>query len=208
MITLVFWLLAAGMLAAGAFGGALRLWLLTLVIVALSWDNFVVAAGSAIGAGDLLRTLSVPRYVAHALLTPLLIPIVFRIAGLRRPAWVWALTAVLVAVGVYSEILHLNLELRTYAGTLRYANASAGPPLPAIVTNIMLIGVGVVPWRREGLPWLSLGAVAMFVAAASGIFWLGNVGELVLIGSILLTAALRIRRADAPAIQGETAPAR
>ncbi|MBI1685582.1 hypothetical protein [Caulobacter hibisci] len=208
MIPLVFWLLAAGMLTAAVFSGVLRLWLLTVVVVALTWDNLIVAAGALIGAGDLLRALSVPRYVAHAVLTPLLIPIVFGIAQLRRRLWVWALTGGLIALGVYTEIIKLHLELREYAGTLRYAHAAAGPPIPAIATVLVLIGVGVLLWKREGVPWLCLGAVAMFASAGSGVFWLGNAGELILIVSILLTAVARIRLAKTPSLGSKSAFAR
>jgi len=189
VITLVFWLMAAGMLAAALFAGSLRLWPLTVIILALCWDNAIVAAGALVGAGDLLIGLSVPRYVAHGLLTPLLIPIVFWIAGLRLRFWVWGLTAALVALGAYTEIFNLNLVLKEYGGTLRYAHAAASPPIPSIVTVLVLIGVGALLWRRAGVPWLCLGALAMFGSAASGVFWLGNAGELVLIGSILATAA-------------------
>ncbi|KSB91110.1 hypothetical protein AS593_05960 [Caulobacter vibrioides] len=188
-MTLVFWLMAAGMLAAGVFAGSLRLWPLTVIILALCWDNAIIAAGALVGAGDLLIGLSVPRYVAHGLLTPLLIPIVFWISGLRLRAWVWILTAALVALGAYTEIFGLNLVLKEYGGTLRYAHAAASPPIPSIVTVLVLIGVGGLLWRRVGVPWLCLGALTMFGSAASGVFWLGNAGELVLIGSILATAA-------------------
>lgn len=189
MITLVFWLMAAGMLAASVYAGFLRLWPLTVIILALCWDNAIVAAGALVGPGDLLVGLSVPRYVAHGLLTPLLIPIVFWIARLRLRAWVWVLTALLVALGAYTEIFNLDLVLKEYGGTLRYAHAAASPPIPSIVTVLVLIGVGGLLWRRAGVPWLCLGALAMFGSAASGVFWLGNAGELVLISSILATAA-------------------
>lgn len=208
MITFVYWLLAAGMLAAGVFCGVRRFWLLAVIIIALCWDNLIIAAGSMIGAGDLLRGLSVPRYVAHAVLTPLLIPIVFRIAELRRRPWVWGLTGLLIAAGVYAEIIQLRLEPRLYAGTLRYVNVAAGPPAPAIITILVLIGVGVILWRREGLPWLCLGALAMFAGAATAIPWLGNAGELVLICSILVTLTERIRRFNAPLFGSPPALAR
>ncbi|MFT4255184.1 MAG: hypothetical protein QM608_22210 [Caulobacter sp.] len=191
MIPIVFWLLAAGMLAAAAFADALRVWLLALIAAALCWDNLIIAAGSSIGAGELLRGLSIPRYVAHAVLTPLLMLVAFGVAGLRRRIWLWVLAAVLIAVGVWTDLVHMNLELREYAGTLRYAYAHAGPPIPSIVTVLVLVGAGVVLWRREGLPWLCLGAMAMFAAAGSGIFWLGNAGELALIWSIAFTAFRR-----------------
>ena len=199
MIPIVFWLLAAGMLAAAVCAGALRVWLLALIAVTLCWDNLIIAAGASIGAGELLRTLSIPRYVAHAVLTPMLILIVFGVAGLRRRLWVWALTAVLIAVGVWTDLVNMSLEVREYAGTLRYAYAHASPPIPSIVTVVVLIVVGAILWRRQKLPWLCLGALAMFGAAGSGIFWLGNAGELVLISSIVATAALLKSRQNQPA---------
>lgn len=199
MIPIVFWLLAAGMLIAAAFAGALRVWLLALIAAALCWDNLIIAAGSSIGAGDLLRTLSIPRYVAHAVLTPLLIIVAFGVAGLRRRAWVWILAVVLIALGVWTDLVNMSLEVREYGGTLRYAYAHATPPIPSIVTVVVLIGAGVVLWRRAGVPWLCLGALAMFGAAGSGVFWLGNAGELVLISSILATAATLRRRQNQPA---------
>jgi hypothetical protein len=194
VITFIYALMAAGMLAAALVAGVRRLWLLAVIAVALFWDNAIIAAGSTIGTGDLLIGLSVPRYVAHAVLTPLLILVVFGIAALRRRPWVWVLTGLLIAAGVYFEIIRLHLEPRTYADTLRYVN-TAGMPLPAIMTDLVLIGIGVILWRRDKLPWLFLGAVAMFVAAGAGFNapWLGNLGELVLIGAILLTAAKRKR---------------
>jgi hypothetical protein len=63
---------------------------------------------------------------------------------------------------------------------------------------LVLIGVGGLLWRRVGAPWLCLGALAMFGSAGSGVFWLGNAGELVLISSILATAAA-LRSKPAPA---------
>jgi hypothetical protein len=47
--------------------------LLILVILALIWDNTVIAIGSTAGEGETLRTLSIPRHVTHGLLVPLLI---------------------------------------------------------------------------------------------------------------------------------------
>ncbi|MET3425846.1 hypothetical protein BJ973_005058 [Actinoplanes tereljensis] len=193
MITSLYWVLTAAMLAACVVAVRARLFALAVVAAALVWDNLVIAAGSAFGAGDLLLGLSVPRYVAHALLTPLLIPIVFKILGWPRKVWVWTLTGALIAIGAYFEIIRLRLEPETYAGTLRYVNAAAaGPPVPAIVTILVLIVAGAIAWRRGGPPWLCLAAAAMFAGAATLVPWLGNLGELALLSGILLTAR-RIR---------------
>ncbi|GLW30499.1 hypothetical protein Areg01_34390 [Actinoplanes regularis] len=175
--------------------------LLILVILALIWDNAVIAIGGTLGEGEPLRTLSVPRYVTHGLLVPLLIMVgvglarrygIQRLAGKAVPAVFGAFTAALIVAGIWLDVIDLDLEPTRYADTLRYTNAAShGAPIPAVVTILVLIGIGVALLVRTRQPWLLAGAVAMFVAAAAGAlaFWIGNVGELLLILSIWWTAA-------------------
>ncbi|BBH67340.1 hypothetical protein ACTI_40250 [Actinoplanes sp. OR16] len=177
--------------------------LLILVIIALIWDNAVIALGSTIGEGGMLRALSVPRYVTHALLVPLLIMVAVGLgrrygvrffAGRIVPGVFGVLTLALVAVGVQKDVIALDLEATRYADTLRYTNAaSEGPPIPAIVAILVMIGVGVALLVRARWPWLLAGAVVMFAAAAAApsILWLSNFGELALILTVWLTAARR-----------------
>ncbi|MEV6300557.1 hypothetical protein AB0M02_14215 [Actinoplanes sp. NPDC051861] len=172
-----------------------RLHLLVLVLLALVYDNVVIAIGGTLGEGQALRALSYPRYATHALLVPLLILIavsLVRARGLRLPAWPFGvLTAALIALGLWADIVTLDLEPTRYADTLRYTNAAAnGPPIPAVVTILVLIGLGAVLLFRVRWPWLLAGSATMFAAAAAGAvaFWIGNIGELVLIGSVVLTA--------------------
>lgn len=174
--------------------------LLILVIMALVGDNVVIAAGRAIGAGEVLHGLSVPRFVTHALLAPLLI-----MAGLglgRRFGVRWlggrvalvgfgVLTGLMVGLGVARDLVGLELEPEVYADTVRYTNAgSGGPPIPAIVAIWVLIGIGVVVQLRARWPWLLGGALVMLVAAGAGfaVPWIGNLGELALAVSLWWTA--------------------
>ncbi|GID90743.1 hypothetical protein ACFQFC_36355 [Amorphoplanes digitatis] len=175
--------------------------MLILVIMALIWDNAVIAVGGTLGEGEPLRTLSVPRYVTHALLVPLLIMVgvglgrrhgIRTLAGRTAPAAFGALTVALVAAGLWLDVLTLELEPTRYADTVRYTNAAShGAPIPAVVTVLVLIGIGTALLVRARRPWLLAGSVAMFAAAAAAAvaFWIGNVGELLLILSVWWTAA-------------------
>nr|BFE70199.1 hypothetical protein GCM10020092_035000 [Actinoplanes digitatis] len=126
--------------------------MLILVIMALIWDNAVIAVGGTLGEGEPLRTLSVPRYVTHALLVPLLIMVgvglgrrhgIRTLAGRTAPAAFGALTVALVAAGLWLDVLTLELEPTRYADTVRYTNAAShGAPIPAVVTVLVLIGIG------------------------------------------------------------------
>jgi hypothetical protein len=182
--------------------------LLILVILALIWDNTVIAIGSTIGEGETLRNLSIPRYVTHGLLVPLLIMVgvglgrrhgVRTLAGRTAPAAFGALTVALIVAGVRLDIIGLDLQPTHYAGTLRYTNAAShGAPIPAVVTILVLIGIGVTLQIRSRQPWLLAGSVAMFVAAALGAlaFWCGNVGELLLITGLWWTATRTVHTRD------------
>ncbi|BCY06971.1 hypothetical protein L3i22_020590 [Actinoplanes sp. L3-i22] len=175
--------------------------LLMLVVAALIWDNAVIAAGRPIGAGGVLEGLSVPRFVTHALLVPLLILVGaglgrgYRVRWLAGPVARWGfggLTLLMIAIGVWQDIVSLDLEPAYYADTVRYTNAAAtGPPIPAIVAIWVLLAVGVAVLVRARWPWLLAGSATMLVAAGAGVAvpWLGNLGELVLTASLWQTAA-------------------
>ncbi|GAA1501164.1 hypothetical protein GCM10009827_009440 [Dactylosporangium maewongense] len=193
MVSLIFAVLAVGMVGAGVVAVRLRAWLVVVVAGALVYDNTVIAAGRFVGEGDALEGLNAGRFVGHALFTPLLIVVGAGLAGLaglaRGGRWaLTALAAVLVGIGIWADVVRLRLVPERYADTLRYVNDNAaGPPVPAVVAILVLIGVGVVLWRRDGWPWLLAGAVAMFAAAAAGfaVPWLGNLGELVLLAAVV-----------------------
>ncbi|BAL87048.1 hypothetical protein AMIS_18280 [Actinoplanes missouriensis 431] len=208
MVSVLFGLIAVAEIALLGLVIALRrrqpdwtLSLLVLVILALIYDNVVVAIGSTLGEGSLLRSLSLPRYVTHALLVPLLIMVavglgrhhgVRFLAGRVVPAAFGALTLLLIAAGAWADIVTLDLEPTRYADTLRYTNAAAnGPPVPAVIAILVMIGIGVALLVRARWPWLLAGGVVMFAAAGAGaaVLWLSNLGELVLILTVWLTAA-------------------
>ncbi|MGW0781854.1 hypothetical protein [Streptomyces sp. NPDC002913] len=207
MISLVFAVLAAAQLFLAVSAG--RCWraapglsaaVPTLVCAALVWDNGVIALGSSAGAGPLLETLSVPRFVAHALLTPLLV--LWSLSAVTHAGLPWArrkgvrvaavgLTVLLVAAGVLHDIIGLTLRTERWADTLRYTNDAASPvgPLPAIITGLVVLFAGIVLWRSTGFAWLAVTAGVMVVVsgAAAQVPPLGNAAEVVLNVGLLLT---------------------
>lgn len=191
-----------------------------LVLLALSYDNGVIAVGAAMGESGLLEGLNAGRFIGHALITPLLILLGVLLAGRMGVSWfagrgvlatAGALTLLMIGLGSYVDIVALELAPKVYADTLRYVNDAAhGPPLPAIVAIVVLIVVGVVLWRRAGWPWLFVGAVTMFVAAGAGISipWLQNLSELALLLTVVLTALSGTTRVPVPERDRQTtAPA-
>lgn len=176
--------------------------LLWLVLSGLFYDNLIIGIGRFVGEGAVLETLSAGRFWIHALLTPALI--IFGYGVLRRVGVSWAqgrtshtiicvLATLLILLGAYSDILRLDLYSTASADVIRYRNEGGlpGPPLPAILTIVFLIGFGMALWRNRAWPWLAVGAMIMFAAAGLGMgerFYIGNIGELVLSIANVVTA--------------------
>ncbi|WP_106399936.1 hypothetical protein [Actinocorallia populi] len=190
--------LAGVALARGRAAGAAAL-VVVLICLGLAYDNFAIAAGRPLGFGGTLEAVSAPRFWIHALLTPLLIVAGGLMAARLGVRWAASrpvaiaggvLVVVLIAIGVFEDVLELELAPETHEDLLRYTNeGTAGPPIPAIVTILVLLALGVAIWRTAGSPWLCLGSIAMFAAAALGGSrpWLGNLGELALQVSVVAT---------------------
>ena len=224
MFTVAYGLFALAHLMLGIWGVRLVLgrpsvagWTLVLPIFALVYDNAVAASGSFVGEGPLLRTLTLPRFVGHAFLTPVWtvtsvgLAALFGVAlaqrrGVRLASW--ALYGLLVALGIVDALVLLNLEPLRQADVLVYTNAGGlpGPPIPAIVMVLVTIVMGALVLRQANWPWMLAGALFMLLAAAVPASLVGFVvsaaGEVVL-AAALVSSEARALRLEADSVQGE-----
>jgi hypothetical protein len=120
-----------------------------------------------------------------------------RNAGLQ---WSWkklpatavtVIVAALIIFGVYIDIFGLQLEPVAEWNTLRYINNGwQGPPIPAIITIIILLLMGLSLAVRSHWPWLLLGAAIMFIISGGlpsfGV--LTNLAEIILVVAMVTTA--------------------
>ena len=197
--------------------------LIAIVTAGLIWDNGIVALGSTIGVGDTLHTLSFPRFCLHAILTPVMIwaaVVIGSEAGIR---WLGStaartvtllVTAASIAWGCY-ELFHLEIFPACTDGVVRYTTSvpvsqlcspdqvpvrAGGPPIPAIISVLLVIGIGAWMGIRKRWPWMFVGGVVMFIGAAlpSSQFGLapGNLAEVVYSASLLATIAYLLRQRE------------
>ncbi|MEV4752789.1 hypothetical protein AB0K21_41125 [Streptosporangium sp. NPDC049248] len=174
-------------------------WIPFVVGMGVAYDSAVVGAGRLIGEGPGLEALNTGRFAVHAVLTPLLI--VHGAALVRRGPVVpaWGLAGVLIVFEVVG-LADLRLEPRWWSDTLRYVSADpSGPPIPALITTVILLVVGIVLWMRWRTPWLFLGAAALLATAGAAVALpiLGNAGEAVLFAAIAATVDRDGRRGAA-----------
>ncbi len=176
-------------------------WLLLIVLFGLFYDNFILAIGSLLGEGDLLKSLSIGRYIGHALGTPLLVIFAFGIA--RRVGLGWAqgklahalvclLTTALIGFGIFRDIVNLEIAAEPLFDVVRYSNIGPkGPPISSISTILAMIFMGVLLWRSTAWQWLAIGSIFMFIAASVGMgerIFISNLGEVVLGWACLASA--------------------
>jgi hypothetical protein len=176
---------------------------------ALTFDNGMIAWGAKIGPGDLLLSMSLPRFYMHAAFTPFLMFVAWMIAeraGLaftrRRSLYfaMWLLVLGMSAWGIYADLAGgLELQVACLGDTLRYTTSapppqfcspdqvslpSHGPPIPSIAVVVVGTIIGALLWRAAGWPWLTLASVFMFFASGAPKANLGptigNLGEIVL----------------------------
>jgi hypothetical protein len=165
--------------------------LLAFLILALPYDTALVGAGRFIGTGDLLETLSGPRFMLFALSVPLILIVLASLARLAGFAWAqprWFVGGVCLlatAFIAYSwrEILFFpELQPACWADTLRYVPSTlpsqicpgiapspavtGALPLSALLALPGMVILGAALWWKRQWPWL-------FVYALAGIVLLG-----------------------------------
>lgn len=212
---------------------------LLLVLVGgtlLFYDNFRIGIGRFVGPGDTLYALSLPAFAWHWSMLPLLVIAAGSIArqagfGWARSKFVMSLFCIVaVALSAYDipKIFNMDLRVACLADTVRYTTSVSaaqlcspsdevfqghGAALVAIVTNIIVLGVGIALWVRRRWRWLAIGSGAMFVCA--GAFarsqWslpIANFGEICITLGLISTCVHFARVGAASAQPGGAAPLR
>ena len=183
----------------------------------LAYDNLRIGIGRFIGQGELLEALAVPAFVWHWTMLPLLIiaaGIIARRAGLGWAQSRFAMGAfcvvasILIALDV-PKVFDFDLYPTCVADTVRYSTnvgpdalcspgdqvVTGGPEaaLVAIITNIIVLLVGIALWIQVGWKWLALGSGAMLISAGAfaGSYWslpIANFGEIFITASLIASA--------------------
>ena len=174
-------------------------YLLLLIILGLFYDNFISSVGFLIGEGPVLKFLNFIRYIIHAIFTPLICLIAFKIARAlkvkiaqdkRFETAVWVFILALMVLGFTKEVATAEIIPTVRWGMLNYIHAHPSIPVVAILVNLFVIIVAVFIWRATGWPGLFITSILMFVLAAvpsKGLPpILGNAGEIIFIYGFIM----------------------
>lgn len=177
--------------------------LMTLLALGLTYDAAVMAFGAWIPA-EQLPLLSRIRFVSHGLLVPLNIALCGYVLRWndRKLLKLWFVTLLLCMAGAASGFARV-LELREFAGMVRYVAGEATPVWADKINRVLsfgtvlpLIAAGAVVIKREKNAGIFLGGLLMFVFAALGpatgnadlIFLISMIGELLMLLFFLVYA--------------------
>lgn len=177
--------------------------ILFLVVIALIYDNGVLAVGHLIGGGELLELLNYGRYWLHALFTPTLILFsyfILREAGIHLAQKNWmlylysSLTIVAIIVEYFVELHGLRLAIQDAYGVLSYVSTqeASGPPPMIVIVLVALLFASIALWWKVEWWWMLVGTVVMSLGSAIpidvGSNAITNAFELFLIIMLMLTA--------------------
>jgi hypothetical protein len=193
------------------------LFLSTVPLLLLWFDNFTIGLGSTLGEGTFLKSMNTVRFLAHYICLPITFIAIGAMA--RQAGFGWAQSKFVMSAFCLLATYFIVHDLwlfsdatfypSCFADTLRYTTyiadyTACGPdavvgagirigPVPAITLSNMLIVFGILLWVRIGWKWLALGtigAMALFAVPYSmtgGI--VGNIGEPIISIAIVSTAA-------------------
>lgn len=204
----------------GDFETQLGLFILGSLSASLTYENTLLVTGRFFGKSqggmELLQELSKWRFLAHSG-APLALVAGLNMAGRAGVAWaanpyweglVGLLILAVVAVSSVRNSLFLELTPVWNKGILRYSYAQNATDftriIPVIVTTVMLVVLGWQSWQQDAamLPFF-VGPLGAFILNALPAgkdgevgakfppqFVLGNGGEVLLFGSMVLTEVL------------------
>lgn len=181
---------------------------LLIVILALLFDNGILALGKYIGEGHLLRTLNLARYYLHALITPLLVLFAWHTLVKANLKWAkkgivtWLaalLTLCLIIIEFVTVVRGISLEPAMNYGVLSYKNEGTGdgPPIMIIGVSVVLAVTSIIIWIKQKWPWFFIGTLIMGFAPMFHFFKtdaLHNIAEFVLMLVLLATKAYQDKR--------------
>jgi hypothetical protein len=183
---------------------------LLLVILALVYDNLIIASGRFIGEGAVLENLSYVRFWLHALFTPTLIlfaAYIYFSTGLpqaKNNYWkvlAYTLTIGLIIYELFTSVKGLKLEPTWKSSVLTYDSVDQSAiPFMIILITLVLGAVGLLLMIKFHFFWLFIG-VLITILGSILTSWIKyypmmNVLEFLLIVSLLLTKQFLVREKE------------
>lgn len=181
---------------------------LLLVILALFYDNGILAFGKYIGEGNVLEGLNQARYWLHALITPLLVLFAWKtlvnadVKWARKKFVQWLVVLYMLCLILFelvTVVWDISLKPTWEYGVLSYDKKGDGSPIMIIGVSVTLILSSLIVWWKQKWPWYFLGILFMGITPLLHFFIKTNasshnIGEFGLMTALLATKAYQDRK--------------
>jgi hypothetical protein len=166
-------------------------WLM-FITLALIYDHAILSLGNWIGKGEMLEGLSLVRSLFQVLLTPTFVFVALDIMRRLRMEWTESLsvqvfyhlyTFVVTVMGIFMEILWVDMEPVSVHGLMRYVPVQAHFPYASALVLLPLLISGIFVWRKLRWPILLMGLFIVII---------GGIGSLLLDQSALSAVSVFI----------------
>ncbi len=151
--------------------------LVGILCIGLFYDALILSLGALLKYGPVFKMLSQLRYVLHCTMIPLLFPIccyTFESPKLVKP--VWGVTIAVMILGLAAGIC-TKIEPRTVGAVARYAVSDTNPAWVDGIQQVLdifpvflMIGLGLVIWKKKKNANLCLAGAFMLLFTMLGIF--------------------------------------
>lgn len=178
---------------------------LLFVLFALFYDNIIVLSGNWIGEGNTLESLSYIRYFLHAVITPTLILVIWKICFRLNVSFAknhivkltaYALTFGLMLYELFVVVFPLELRATYENSMLQYEPTNGMQPFMVIVVMSVYAIAGYMFIHQFRFYSLFFGTVLMSAGSVLSIWFDGilmNWLELVFMFTLLLTKRYQIK---------------
>ncbi len=151
--------------------------LVGILCIGLFYDSLILSLGAFLKYGTIFKILSQLRYILHATMIPLLLPICcYTFGNSRYIKPVWIITALIIVLG-FAAGVSTSIEPRTVGAISRYAVSDTNPGWVDTVDQVLdiapvflMMGLGIVIWKKKKNPNLFWAGFFMFLFTMLGIF--------------------------------------
>jgi len=167
--------------------------LIATICGTIAYDNIITVIARLAGADALLVTMMSLRWAMHSIFTPFMMIVVMEIAAaagnefVRKPlvrTVIWTTVLLFSTHGLVVDLLKIDVGIPV----IEFFTNGGGAHLDTLITEALILALGIDLWRRQHWPWMFIGGMTMLIVAITRPVVLGmNLGN---DGAIILLAAL------------------
>ena len=172
--------------------------LIATICGTIAYDNIVTVIARLTGTDTLLETMMDLRWAMHSIFTPFMMIVIMEIAAaagnefVRKPlvrTVIWTTVLLFATHGLVVDLLKIDVGIPI----IEFFTNGGGAHLDTLITEALILALGIDLWRRQHWPWMFIGGMTMLIVAITRPVVLGmnlgNDGAIILMVAFAFSAA-------------------